>query len=590
VLVVEYGVEDLSWTPAAPYYANTLQFSNMLTFAAENIPGLNNRAADASVGAVVGGGSTVNGMAFERGSKPDYDAWEELGNPGWNWDELFKYFKKVSRRRAPHVSIVVMLTPPPQSTTYTPPDAEFGLPYKAQSTSFGAGPIQVGFPRWRWPNADLMREAWREVGVPELDGDGGGGDNVGLTWATSNIDQHNFTRSNARTDYYVPASSRPNLKLLARHYASRINFADGRATGLQIVSRDTNETTTVTARKEVVLATGALQTPKLLQLSGVGPADLLEELGIDVVADLPGVGANFQDHPWFNMGYEFRNESAVHFEQLADQDYFDAAWEEYLDNRTGPITHARSDDIVFLSLADLLEGDGGAAANATSPANTIKQMTKGIKCQDPLDYLPAEYAGQDTLLAGYRAQRDVLVDRFARADAAVAEFPFSGAPGGTVAIQKPLSRGLIRITAANVGADVDAMTTSPSIQFNTFANPIDASIAVLGLRKTRRFFEADALRVREPVELTPGANVTSDADLEAALRDMVFPSFSHPSGTASMLPLELGGVVDPALRVYGVAGLRVVDASVMPLIPACHLQATMYAVAEKAADLIKADQ
>lgn len=151
----------------------------------------------------------------------------------------------------------------------------------------------------------MQREAWiKDMGVPVLDDHGAGGNNVGLAQLPQNHEGKNVTRSTSRTGYYDPvADSRKNLNMVVKHYASTIKFEEKKAVGVNIVSRESGETTLIKANKEVLLAAGGVQTPRILQQSGVGPAALLESLEIDVVADLPGVGANYQDHPWMLMLY-----------------------------------------------------------------------------------------------------------------------------------------------------------------------------------------------------------------------------------------------------------------------------------------------
>ncbi|KAF6812814.1 choline dehydrogenase [Colletotrichum sojae] len=552
VLVVEYGDFDDSWDVAIPYYASNLHSNDMIQRLSIPQPGLNGRTSGVQTGTVVGGGSTVNGMAFDRGSKADYDAWAELGNPGWDWENLVPYFKK--------------------STTFHLPAQEYvdKWNFTYDPSTYGDGPIQVSFPSWQWPDRDMQREAWiKDMGVPVLDDHGAGGNNVGLAQLPQNHEGKNVTRSTSRTGYYDPvADSRKNLNLVVKHYASTIKFEEKKAVGVNIVSRETGETSLIKANKEVLLAAGGVQTPRILQQSGVGPAALLESLDIDVVADLPGVGANYQDHPWMLMLYNFGNPPELGSDAMNDPAFFNASEAEYFANRTGPFTHARGNNIIFLSLQDLTPD--------------YESLTASVEAQKAEDFLPEIYGKHHELLEGFLAQRAVLGKLLRNPEAGVLEIPFGGFAGGGIALQKPVSRGTITIN----GTDANP-ALNPVIDFGALQNPADLEMLVLSIKAMRKFMASETMAVREPVEIAPGANITSDEDIAKAVRDSLFASFSHPSGSASMLPLEHGGVVDPSLRVYGLESLRVVDASVIPLIPACHLQATVYAVAEKAADIIK---
>lgn len=254
---------------------------------------------------------------------------------------------------------------------------------------------------------------------------------------------------------------------------------------------------------------------------------------------------------------------------MDDPQFYDAAWEEYVANKTGPFSHAWGNYISFSSLQDL---DPDFEAIADSLAE-----------QEPLDHLPAIYAENPPLVKGFLEQRRVLQSQFRNPEAGILEIVFSGAIVVPVALQKPLSRGTIFINTTNADPSI-----SPLIDFNTAANPVDMHIVMRALTKARQFMAAESVASLEPVEVSPGLTLQDEVEIQTAMRKtFLSPSLDHPVGTAAMMPREWGGVVDTNLRVYGVEGLWVVDASVMPLLPAAHTQATVYAVAEYAADLIK---
>lgn len=254
---------------------------------------------------------------------------------------------------------------------------------------------------------------------------------------------------------------------------------------------------------------------------------------------------------------------------MEDPAFFDAAWDEYETNRTGPLTHAWGNRIVFASLQDL-DPDYEAIAEFLGE-------------QDPLTHLPPIYAENEWLLRGYLRQRAVMQEQFRSPNAGVVEITFGGSGAVLGALQKPLSRGTIHINSTNPDPSI-----APLIDFNTNANPLDMRLAVRAIGKARQFMASESVAPLRPVEIVPGPGTEDDAAIEATLRDWLLePSFDHPVGTAAMMPRTWGGVVDTVLRVYGVDGLWVVDASVMPILPAAHTQSTVYAVAEYAADMIK---
>lgn len=364
------------------------------------------------------------------------------------------------------------------------------------------------------------------------------------------------------------------------------------------VNSTSNEYKYLRSGKDVILAAGAVHTAQILQLSGIGPAALLEPLGIDVIADLPGVGANFQDHPT-NIGFTFQctsvktssvtfdvlychrltstfspsvlNEPSLNPNLYNDASFFNASWDEYMANRTGPLTWAFGNNRVVLSLQNL-----------TSDYEEL--IDEFLHDNDTSQYLDDWHRQNPTLEAGYKLQHQVLSRIISEQHGSVMENTFGGAAGAAFVVIKPFSRGTVLINSTNT----DPILGAPLVDYQALTHPLDTKIAVEGLRMARRLLSAPSLAPLQPVEIVPGANVTTDEQIEAAIRTSLYrPANAHPCCTAAMMPLELGGVVDSQLRVYGVNGLRIVDASILPLIPSAHTQETMYAVAEKAADIIK---
>lgn len=264
-----------------------------------------------------------------------------------------------------------------------------------------------------------------------------------------------------------------------------------------------------------------------------------------------------------------KNNTKINPDAMDDPEFHDMAWEEYVTNKTGPFSHAWGNHIVFESLKDL------------DPK--YESIADSLDAQEPLDHLPPVYAENPSLVKGFLQQRKVLQSQFRNPEAGVVEITFGGAVVVPVALQKPLSRGTIFVNTTDADPSIP-----PLIDFNTNANPVDMLLIIRALQRTREFMGSDSVASLDPVEVSPGPTIDSDVEIEKTMRESLLgPSFDHPVGTAAMMPREWGGVVDTKLRVYGVEGLWVADASMMPLLPAAHTQATVYAVAEYATELIQ---
>ncbi|KAK8080043.1 hypothetical protein PG997_007861 [Apiospora hydei] len=342
VLVLEHGyINDSPNTKipraVAKFPKLGVDFWNVTSAPLEN---LGNIRTTVQMADVVGGGSVVNGMFADRGAKADYDAWEELGNEGWGFDGLLPYFRK--------------------SSTLTPPSPEHVREYGIQTDPAGytEGPLQVGFPSTMFPDLKNMTAALNAHGVAISPKPATGGA-FGLLWAPNTLDTRTGTRSHARAAYYDPiAAKRPNLHLVTGHTVNKILFDDDlAATGVSVTPRSSSGGAAavafhISATREVILAAGAISTPKLLQLSGVGPRAVLEAAGVPVRLDLPSVGANFQDHPqvfgsWnLTGGLAFPNPGTL----ASNATYNASAWEEYEAHGTGPYTVAFSNTAAFLPL------------------------------------------------------------------------------------------------------------------------------------------------------------------------------------------------------------------------------------------------
>ncbi|KAH7132328.1 glucose-methanol-choline oxidoreductase [Dendryphion nanum] len=511
-------------------------------------PFLNNASIQYLAGAVVGGSSAVNGMFFDRGSRADYDAWVELGNPGWGWDDLFPYFKKSVR-----------FSVPSQESA-----EKFG--YTWDEAAYGDGPVWAAYPPWQWVR--ITSRAWGDLNITSPK-EHALGDAVGRFYVPTSQNPINQTRSYARYAYYDPIKDRPNFHLLIGHKVEKLLLSDnGEIEGILFSERNNpQEKFTVKASKETILAAGAVHTPQILELSGIGPKAVLEAAGIEVKVDLPGVGQNFQDHPQPKVVCTFTNDVWPNPSTLAQNVTFQAeAQAEYQTNKTGPLTLALGNEPVFLPLS----------ITHSSPESFLA----AVAAQAPGAYLLPDTP--EEVKAGYVVQKEVLIKLYSSNKAAVYETFNNGGCPGTIIIQKPFSRGTIHIKSSDPYA-------SPLIDFRVFTNPLDLDQAIEFIKFTRKYIQVPTLSVLAPVITAPALNI-SDSDTEALIKHVKAvsgPTSFHASGTAAMLPKKLGGVVAPDLTVYDIQGLSIVDASIFPLIPSTHLSATVYAVAEKAADIIK---
>lgn len=300
-----------------------------------------------------------------------------------------------------------------------------------------------------------------------------------------------------------------------------------------------------------------------MQLSGIGPRHLLSDLGIDVVEDLPGVGFNFQDQPNYYFIFNFTNfpgdspDWLWHGNNATFEDY---ASELYYTNRTGPYTlvFESGTSVTYLSLP-----------STTSSYQSIISAARKVNLSSTLPT-----GADESILAGYQAQVDIILDLYASPNATVQETTLAGSTYIPVALLKPLSRGSISINSTDPFAD-------PVFDFGTYMHPTDIAVGIASVRKNREVIGTPAMQELGTSEIAPGPQYTSDSDIAAQLQKSTLSSWQHPSGSLSMMPRSLGGVVDAELRVYGVKGLRVVDASIFPIIPATHTTPAVYAVAEK---------
>jgi choline dehydrogenase-like flavoprotein len=269
------------------------------------------------------------------------------------------------------------------------------------------------------------------------------------------------------------------------------------------------------------------------------------------------------------MNFDLQNMNPENQNALnTDAAFNQSAYEQYLKDRTGPYSVGKAHGLIFMALKQFDTGFSKTVAK--------------LRAQVAANFLPARYASDKKLMAGFMKQREILAHQFSESDAAVGEIVIQPIGFSGIANNKPLSRGTITLNNTHPAA-------YPIVQWNTFQNPVDADIMVALTKFNRAHWASKELAMYNPVETAPGPQYQTDEEIIAGgiTSGTLQPTFAHPSGGCSMMPENLGGCVSDKLQVYGIQQLSVIDASIIPLIPAAHLQATMYAIAEKAADIIK---
>ncbi|KAI1348770.1 hypothetical protein F5Y01DRAFT_291150 [Xylaria sp. FL0043] len=549
VLVVERGPfdqgEDSVLIPGA-YPA----FQYFDTLASEPLEALNNRSVDTVCGKVVGGGSVVNAMVYLRGDKTDYDYWGELGNPGWSWDSMFPYFLKGENFTAPNSDFAAQ--------------ANISWDDSVRGTS---GPVKYSYPNYFYPGSANWWNAAKSIGLPIVD-DPESGNNLGIFWIPSVLDATTMTRSDARINHYERVkASRPNYHILASTTVSKVLFNGTQAVGVEYLPSAGGDRSNVYATKEVILAAGGVHTPQVLQLSGIGPQALLNELGIAVVQDLPGVGQNLQDQTTLTVEWNFTSNVTPNAGSLDTNATYDAEQRALYDTeRKGAYTIVRtlSTNIAQLSLQLTTDNYSAIAAEARS--------------RDPAASLPSDV--DPTVLEGYKKQRELMIQQFEEQDAAVGTLYWDTSSSSLIYHLKPLSRGTVNINSTDPLA-------SPVLDYRTATDPIDLALYIALFRRNRELFAAPDMASLGPIEASPfGPQIQTDEEIIEVLREQIIPSNAHQCCTAAMLPRDLGGVVDSEWKVHGVQGLRVADISYWPFQTSGAPTATMYASGEMVREIL----
>jgi choline dehydrogenase len=459
-------------------------------------PGLNNRALNYPRGRILGGCTAINGMIYMRGQAADYDGWRQMGNTGWGWDDVLPYFLKSE-------------------------DNVRG----ADALHAQGGEWRVEEPRIRWDILDAFQAAAEQTGIPKTD-DFNRGDNFGCGYFQ--VNQRAGWRVSSAKAFLRPAQNRPNLTVLTHATARHLLLNGSHVTGVAFAHK--GHAREALSGKETILAAGAIGSPQILMLSGIGPAAHLAEQGITPLHDLPGVGQNLQDHLQIRTVYKVANTTTLN--QMANSLWGKAKIAaQYALTRSGPMSMAPSQLGAFASSSE-------------------EKATPDL-----------EYHVQPLSLDSFGTD--------------LHPFP---AITASVCNLRPTSRGSVTLRSPNP-------SDAPVIAPNYLSTVEDQITATNAIHVTRRIMAQPALAPFAPEEFRPGPSLQTHEDLLPAIGDIATTIF-HPVGTATMGTGPMA-VVDAQLRVHGLSGLRVVDASVMPSITSGNTSSPTVMIAEKAADMIK---
>ena len=502
VLLLEAGGRDwYPWIHIPVGYFKTMHNPKYdWCFETEPDPGLGGRSLQWPRGKVLGGSSSINGLLYIRGNRADYDQWRQLGNTGWSYDDVLPYFKRAE-------------------------DQERG----ADGYHGAGGPLAVSDAAHHSELSDRFIAGAMELGIPRND-DVNGAEQEGVGYFQQTV--RKGRRWSTAVGYLNPARGRRNLDIVTKAQMTRIRVAEGCAVGIDAVVDGVPRR--FEARGEVILSAGAIGSPQLLLLSGIGPGEQLSEFGVPVASDLPGVGANLQDHFQIRAVYRINKPISLN-------DYVNSLTGklriglDYALRRRGPMTLAASQVCIFCRTRPELE---------TPDLQFHMQPMSADKPGDGLH-------------------------------------KYSAFTSSTCQL-RPESRGEIRLKSADPLAP-------PAIRPNYLSTPLDREVAVAGMKLSRRIAESESMAELIEEELVPGADCRTDDELLDAAR-RIGTTIYHPTSTCKMAPEgDRGAVVDERLRVYGIAGLRVADASVMPNIVSGNTNAPTIMIAEKAAEMIRED-
>ncbi len=502
VLLLEAGgKDDYFWIRVPVGYLFTM--NNPRTdwcFSTEASTGLNGRSLNYPRGKVLGGCSSINGMIYMRGQARDYDHWRQLGNSGWGWDEALKYFK----RSEGHV-------------------------LGENEMHGGNGEWRVEGQRLSWEILDAFRDAAAETGIPNTN-DFNTGNNEGCGYFE--VNQKQGVRWSAANAFLHPIKSRANLTILTESHVNKLKFEGNKVIGVRFWRG--NDLFEASVSGEIILASGAIGSPQIMQASGISSGTLSQKIGIQNIIELPGVGENLQDHLQMRLVFKVKNTKTLNLRANSLFGKIGMGLEYFLFKR-GPMTMAPSQ----------LGGFAKSDKNKETPNLQYHiQPLSTEKLGDPLHPFEAFTASVCNL--------------------------------------RPESRGHVHIKTQD-------SREPPKIQPDYLSDPADRKVAADAIKLTRKIVSSPAMKKFEPEEFKPGIEFASDDDLAREAGNIGTTIF-HPVGTCKMGPSSDNmAVVDERLKVHGIRGLRVVDASVMPTITSGNTNSPTLMIAEKASEMILED-
>ncbi|KAG9103587.1 hypothetical protein FRC06_009721 [Ceratobasidium sp. 370] len=508
-------------------------------------------------GKVLGGSSALNFMTLGRGSEAEYDALEALGNPGWNFSSFQHYLSK--------------------SETTNPLPEDVAQTYGAQVVAPAGtdGPVARSYPGWFSDLHLPLFDAYKTLGV-DVNVDPNGGRNTGVTTVSCAITPGKSTRSYSVTGYWEPHADRPNLVLVTGARATKVTLSKQGdlvvATGVEFVHGPDGEEVefVARARREVVLSAGTFQSPQLLELSGIGQRRVLEAVDVPVQVELDGVGENLQDHVYVPTMYEVTPDHET-LDVLHEPEVHAREWAKFETKGEGMYAATHS-AFSFLPLENFAEADEARRVREALESEVSRYPSAGDK---KLHRLLTQWAAEGETA---QAQAEIIHYPGFFPNPVARPTPGHRYQSFLAALMHPSSRGTTHIISS------DALT-KPAIDPRYMSAPADVEILAAAVRFIARLSRTKPMG-EHVVGEAMGAQETGE-DVREYVKNKFEPVY-HPIGTCSMLPREDGGVVDASLKVYGTANLRVVDASVIPIHLSCHIQSTVYAIAEKASDIIKA--